>query len=102
MASQVQSAETCIQLTETLLRCGETLWIVPRHLVSQLRMLNQSRHDRKENSKPKLFGKSRHKATSREYETHDGVIIVEAMQFGLKHFPIRVTDQTTAKDVILK
>ncbi|KAL0268879.1 UNVERIFIED_CONTAM: hypothetical protein PYX00_010672 [Menopon gallinae] len=102
MESQVKSAETCIQLTESLLTYGESLWIVPRYLISQLRCLNQSRHDRKENSKPKLFGKSRSKIVSRDQDANDGIIIVEAMQFGLKQFPVLITDKTKAGEVVLK
>ncbi|EEB18162.1 conserved hypothetical protein [Pediculus humanus corporis] len=103
MASQVKSAEICIELTEILLSYGESLWVVPKYLVSQLRSLNQTRQERKENNKPKLlFGKARHKIVSRVRDVQDGVIIVEASQFGMKHFPICITETTTARDVIFK
>ena len=131
MASQVKSAEICIELTEILLSYGESLWVVPKYLVSQLRSLNQTRQERKENNKPVrkkndrsmdrciefssrrfffffdsfqklLFGKARHKIVSRVRDVQDGVIIVEASQFGMKHFPICITETTTARDVIFK
>ncbi|KAK6619487.1 hypothetical protein RUM43_012244 [Polyplax serrata] len=102
MASQVKSAEICIELTEVLLTYGESLWLVPKYLVGQLRSLHQTRQERKENNKPKLFGKNRNKITNRVRDVQDGVIIVEASQFGMKHFPICITEATTAREVILK
>jgi len=47
MDSQIRLAENCIELTEQIIRAGESLWIVPKKLMRQLRARNQ-----KENNRP--------------------------------------------------
>lgn len=53
LKAQVGLAATSCRLTETMLRCGHSLWTVPSHLLKQLRQLNdQEKYKHKENNKP--------------------------------------------------
>lgn len=110
LKAEVGMAAVSCRLTETLMLCGENLWVVPCELVAQLRLNNeQTRH----HSKPmkKLLWKTagsggREAAITRKIENEvdyqDGVLRVSAPQFLLDHFPVSLNDACTAGDVILR
>lgn len=113
LAAQVNLAATICQLTEVMLQCGESLWIVPDDLIVQIRRQKEEeryRKGHKENNKPmkRLLGKKggiREPITRKidnEVDFQDGVIRVNAPQFQMSDLPIQLMPDTTAGDVVLR
>ncbi|PNF26598.1 Rho GTPase-activating protein conundrum [Cryptotermes secundus] len=113
LRAQVEMAEICCQLTEQMLEFGEKLCIVPESLVRQIRRANEEEHYRrgtKENSKPmkRLLGRrgaAREPITRKinnEVDFQDGIVRVNAPQFQLVDVPVRLSENTTAGDVVLR
>ncbi|XP_067009183.2 rho GTPase-activating protein conundrum [Anabrus simplex] len=111
--AQVNLAATCCQLTEVMLQCGESLWIVPEDLIAQIRCQKEEeryRKGHKENNKPmkRLLGKkgaTREPITRKidnEVDFQDGVIRVNAPQFQMSDVPVQLSPETTAGDVVLR
>ncbi|KAK7862242.1 hypothetical protein R5R35_008122 [Gryllus longicercus] len=111
--AQVSLAATCCRLTETMLKEGDKLWVVPDDLIAQIRRQKEEeryRRGHKENSKPmkKLLGKKSGireqimRKIDNEVDFQDGVIRVNAPQFQMPEMPIQLATNTTAGDVVLR
>ncbi|GLH10063.1 Rho GTPase-activating protein conundrum, partial [Gryllus bimaculatus] len=111
--AQVSLAATCCRLTETMLKEGDKLWVVPDDLIAQIRRQKEEeryRRGHKENSKPmkKLLGKKSGireqimRKIDNEVDFQDGVIRVNAPQFQMPEMPIQLASNTTAGDVVLR
>ncbi|XP_018915682.2 rho GTPase-activating protein conundrum isoform X1 [Bemisia tabaci] len=110
LQAQVKVAAVSCRLTEKLLECGESLWVVPPSLIAQLRHNNdQLRYRLKENKKPmkKLLGRKDirdwiMRKIDNEVDYQEGIVRVNAPQFLLSQEPMVLSDTTTAGDVVLK
>ncbi|XP_075229593.1 rho GTPase-activating protein conundrum [Lycorma delicatula] len=112
LKAQVGLAATSCRLTETMLRCGHSLWTVPSHLLKQLRQLyEQEKFKHKENNKPmkRLLGRTRHnireqitRKIDNEVDFQEGIVRVSAPQFQLTDVPFNLKWSTTAGDIVLR
>lgn len=107
LKAQIGFAAVCCRLTEMLLQCGDSLFLVPPVLLSQLRHLyEEQRYKLKENKPIKRFlgkrGRNIMRKIDNEVDFQDGVIRVTAPMFLLAEVPVTLTPTTTAGDVILR
>lgn len=58
LSSQVSLAAVCCQVSEGLLRAGESLWVVPSALVGQVRRSNEQEHQRRQAKENKPVSQS--------------------------------------------
>lgn len=112
LTAEINMAATTCKITKMMIKYQDILWTVPTFLVQQIRELNESNTYRRRNSKEtgkhmkKILGKCKkmeiHRKINNEVDFQDGVIRLQALQFGIQSMPIKLEDKTTAKDVVFK
>lgn len=112
LTSEINMAAVTCKITKIMIKYQDVIWTVPTFLVQQIRELNESNMYRRRNSKDttkhvkKILGKSKkmeiHRKINNEVDFQDGVIRLQALQFGIQSMPIKLEDKTTAKDVVFK
>ncbi|XP_037081591.1 rho GTPase-activating protein conundrum-like isoform X2 [Pollicipes pollicipes] len=104
---EIEYASVTSRVVRNLIRHRDRLWEVPDDFVRQLRGQYEAEGNRKEPSRPmkKLLRKKDAPVARKidsEVEPHDGTIRVTAPQFSKSGWPVVLTPETTAGDVVTR
>lgn len=102
------AAATC-KTTKMMIKYRDILWTVPSFLIQQIRLQNETamyRKATKDNGKHVKNKKSKkaeiYRKINNEVDYQEGIIRVQAPQFGKSNVAVKLYESTTAQDVVYK
>uniref|UniRef100_T1JKW0 Rho-GAP domain-containing protein n=1 Tax=Strigamia maritima TaxID=126957 RepID=T1JKW0_STRMM len=112
LAFEINLAAVTCRITKMLIKYKDILMTVPNFLVQQIRRQNEQAMYRRRGSKEnwkhgkKYNGKMKKtdicRQINNEVDFQDGIIRINALQFGKYNEPIKLTESTTGRDVVLQ